>query len=721
MTTKSRDFAPLFDFSSMAFVGASDSSHFGLGAFRTMTDVGFEGQYFPVNPKRDFVHGTKAYPSISAIPHQVDAVIIAVARHLVLPAFDEAVAKGARVVTVFSGNFGEADEEGRVLQRRLGDRARESGVLLIGPNCMGAASVRNGRALYQGRGLAAAIKGNLSIVSQSGGLLSEFIHYSNARSIGLDKLVSCGNEADVSCADLIDYYADDPATRVIVAIIETVRDPELFVRALEKAAAARKPVIVLKLGVSAKGARSALSHTGALAGDEAVLDALLRQKAAIRARDIDELVDLAAVFSHVGDRLADRPLERAAVIEISGGSCELVCDVAEAAGVLLPEPSPATSAVLQSVLQSYLAPANPVDTGLLWTNPAMGAVYPHALQAFASQDDIDMVVSRFIVPPDGELGALHERLAELDAARKNNPDRFFVVLSPTSNRYVDEWRAALAQHELVFVPGFRRAFSALGKLADYSRRIRRYAPPAAREPRRRAAEPPATTCVVLNEVDAKALMAQAGLPVVPTHLARSEDEAVAISRRLTFPLAVKLMSAQMSHKSDVGGVRLNLRNTTEVAAAFRDFQALVGRTSGAQFDGMSVQNMAPPGLELLLGAHRDPQFGPVLMFGLGGVLVEILKDTVLRIAPITAADAAAMLVDIRASAMLDGVRGRPGIDRGAVTDALLKLSRLMLDQPHIESIDLNPTFGYPEGLLIADARVILRQGASATVLTGEEQ
>jgi acyl-CoA synthetase (NDP forming) len=533
-------------------------------------------------------------------------------------------------------------------------------------------------------------------------------------------LVSCGNEADVTCADAIDYYADDPGTQVIIAIIETVRDPGLFISALEKAAAARKPVIVLKLGMSAKGAQSALSHTGALAGDEAVFDALLRQKSAIRAADIDELVDLAAIFSKVGDRLTARPLERVGVVEISGGSCELICDIAEAAGVTLPEPSAATSAALRTVLQGYLAPANPVDTGLLWINPAMGTVYTVALAALAAQDDIDIVVSRFIVPSEGELGALHDRLAELGAARKAHPGRLFVVMSPTSIQYVDEWKAALAEHDIAFVPGFRRGLSALGKLADYSRLIRTFTysvgPAHARGP---SAE--TTASLVLNEVEAKALVAEAGLPVVPTHLARSAEEATALARQLGFPVAVKLMSPQMTHKSDVGGVRLNLATADAVTDAFGDFAALVSATPGAQFEGMSVQAMARPGLELVLGAHRDPQFGPVLMFGLGGVFVEIMHDTVLRVAPISRHDAEAMLAGIRAATMLDGVRGRPGIDREAVTDALLKLSTLMLERPDIESIDLNPIFAYPDGLLVADARVILRQPEPAAIHSEESQ
>jgi len=713
-----RDLSPLFNFSSMAFVGASDGSHFGLGAFRAKSDIGFEGAYYPINPKREIVHGTKAYPSIADIPGTVDGVVIAVAREHVVPAFRQAIDKGAKAVVVLSGNFGEGDENGRALQEQLAGMARANDVILVGPNCMGAASVRNGRALYQGRGMGAARKGGISVVSNSGGLMNEFLLYGNARALGFAHLVSSGNEADVSCSQLIDYYVDDPDTRVIVAILETVREPGLFVSSLERAARAGKPVIVLKLGTSERGAISAITHTGALAGDNRVWEALLDQKAAIRARDIDELVDLTAIFSGIGTILETRPLERAGVVEISGGSCELVCDLAEVAGVDLPAPSGATAAAIRPLVQEFLTVANPIDIGLLWTNPAMAQVYPPVLDAFAGQDDIDIVVSRFIVPLDDEMGALHDRVAELEEARRAHPDRLFIVVSPTSNGYRDEWREVLSRTGVPFVPGFGRAFSAIGKLARYSRAIRaiRARAPAGVAPDSGGHSAAEGTLAVLNEVDAKNLLAAHGLPVIETRMADSAAAAAGLGAGIGFPVAAKLMSPQMTHKSDAGGVRLNLADPEALRAAYEDFAAIVANVPGAHFDGVSVQAMAPPdGIELMLGAHRDPQFGPVILFGLGGIFVEVLKDTVLRVVPLAEADAEAMVDNIRAAEMLRGARGKAGVDRAAIVDALLALSSLMLSRPDIDSIDINPAFAYPTGLWIADARIVLRvaHGADA--------
>jgi acetate---CoA ligase (ADP-forming) len=637
-----------------------------------------------------------------------------VARQYVVPAFKEAVAQGARAVVVLSGNFAESDAEGRHQQQQLRDLAREHDVILIGPNCMGAASIRHRCALYQGRGLSEAISGGISVVSQSGGLMNEVLHYGNARGLGFCHLVSSGNEADVSCAAIIDFYVQDRDTKVIAVIVETIREPEQFLTALDRAAEAFKPVIVFKLGSSTKGAVSALTHTGALAGNDAVWNALLDQKATIRARDIDELVDIAAVFSHIGSMIRQRPLERAGVLEISGGSCELICDLAEDIGLELPDPSPQAVTAIKSHLQDFMGVSNPLDTGILWTNPAMGNIYPAALDAFASQPNVDIIASRFIIPTDTGLGGLNDRLAELDAARRAHPDRLFVVLSPTSSHYHAEWKAAVIRYGLPFVPGFARAISTLGKLAKYSRLIRAWERPPPAVVRR----PMASISVshhLLNEVASKDLIRKAGLQTVPTYLATTALEATDIAERLGYPVAAKLMSPQITHKSDVDGVRLNIRHAADLVATFEHFKRVVASIGGANFEGMSVQSMAPEGLELVLGAHRDAQFGPVVMFGLGGVFVEMLADTVLKVVPLSVNDARSMLDGIRATKMLNGVRGRPPVDRNAIVEAIMNLSRLMAERSDIESVDINPAFASTEGLVVADSRVLLSRSLNSSL------
>lgn len=706
----SRNLGSLFNFSSLAFVGASDNAHFGLGVYRALCDIGFDGGYFPVNVKRDTVHGVRAYPSASEIPGSIDAAVISVARQHVLRAFEQCADKGARAIVVLSSNFGERDEEGKLLQQKLADMAHERDVILVGPNCMGAASVINGCALYQGRGLDKARPGGVAVVSQSGGLMNEVLHYGNARALGFSHLISSGNEADVTLSQAMDYYIDDPVSKIILIIVETVREPDHFLSALNRAVAAGKPIVVLKLGASEKGARSALTHTGALAGNDEVWDALLRQRAAIRVHDIDEMVDVAAMLNGAVSVLpTERTLNRMAVIEISGGGTELICDLAEASGLSLPEPSSEVVSAIQPTLPEFLYVGNPIDTGTVWVNPAMGQIYPVALEALASQNDYDIIVSRYIVPSEGELGGLHDRLEEFKQAREAHPDRLFVVITPTSNPYIDEWREALAEYNVPFVPGFKRGFSALGKVAAYSVALAALkSDPPPERPRTKPIEGRhGTGLTILNEVESKDLLHNAGLPVVDTRLARTAEEACTIGKQLGFPVVAKVVSPQMTHKSDAGGVRLQIASISELATVFEEFKALVGRNEGAQFDGIAIQPMARPGLEIVLGAQRDPQFGPVLMFGLGGIFVEVLKDITLRVAPISEVDAHSMLEEIRAKPLLDGARGQPAVDRSSVIDALLRLSELMLERDDIDSIDVNPAFVGPDGLLVVDARIVL--------------
>ena len=699
--------AALLDFKSMAFVGASDSTNFGKGAWRALGEIGFEGEYFPVNPKRAEVHGVRAYARVSDIPQQVDAAVIATASSHVLQAVEDCVANGVKAIVVLSSNFAEAGDEGRALQQRVAEVARSNGVAMIGPNCLGVASLVNRCSLFQGRGLGKVKLGNVGIVSQSGGILIETVAYGSERGVGFSHLFSTGNEASLTFEDALDHLVDDIATDVLAVVIETARNPSKFLAVAEKAAAKGKPLIVLKLGVSEKGARSALTHTGALTGSSRVWRAALEQRSVIMASDIDELVDLAALFSGAAPRLARRSLEKVGVLEISGGATELICDIAETHKVDLPDLTPQTTGALRAALPDYLSIGNPLDLGVVWVDPAMAKMYPAALEAFANSQDIDIIVSRYIVPPAGEIGALADRVQEMVVAQRAHPDKLFVAMTPTSDRFTEEWTGVVRTAGIPFLQGLGRGVSALGKLARYSRAIAARGSAVADVA---AVIPPEDETLiaagqgVLNEIESKELLHRAGLPVVRTVLARSSDEARAVAADLGFPVVAKIVSAQLTHKSDVGGVRLNLAAADAVADAFSDFEQ-IARDHNAVFEGAAIQPMAVPGAEVIIGAERDPQLGPVVLFGLGGIFVEILADVALRVAPLTRADAAAMVQDLRGKAMLTGARGRPAVAMDAIADAIVRLGDLMIRQPHIMSIDCNPAFATPDGLLIVDARV----------------
>ncbi|HEX6513500.1 MAG TPA: CoA-binding protein, partial [Chloroflexota bacterium] len=323
--------APLFQFSSIAVVGASDTNHTGLGPWRALQAIGFEGRYYPVNPRRDRVHDQQAFPNLGSLPEAPEMVVVAIPRDGVADLIDECAERGVKAAVILSAGFVEQDAQGAQLQARITATARRTGMLVSGPNCLGLASIVN-RTAACSMGVQDIQTGNVGVISNSGGLLNEVVSCGTGRGIGFSHLVSSGNEAGVTAADLIDFLVEDPATEVILGVLETARDPDLFVKAAERALAARKPIVVLKMGSSEKAARSTLTHTGAMAGSDAVYTALFRQKAIVRVHDIDELVDMGALFSTSIDVLRCGPLERTAVIEISGGGKGLVSDTAAAVG-----------------------------------------------------------------------------------------------------------------------------------------------------------------------------------------------------------------------------------------------------------------------------------------------------------------------------------------------------------------------------------------------------
>jgi len=691
--------SPLFDFSSVAVVGASDTNHTGLGTYRALQVLGYAGRYYPINPRRDEVHGLKAFPNAGALPETPDMMVIAIPREGVPDVVDEAAERGVKAAVILSAGFLELDGLGAQLQARVTATARRTGLLVNGPNCLGLTSIvhRTAACSMSVQGLR---PGNVGVISNSGGLMNEVMSCGSGRGIGFSHLVSSGNEAGVTSAEVIDFFVEDPATDVILGILETARDPELFVRAAERALAARKPVVVLKMGSSEKAARSTLTHTGAMAGSDAVYTALFRQKGIVRVNDIDELVEMGALFSTSIDVLRRHRLERTAIIEISGGGKGLVSDTAAAAGVDLPDLGPAVVESLRKKLPDFVEPSNPMDTAGSWGEPIKETVYPIVLEAFASQADLDVILSRYTIPRTGEIGPLNKRLAEMDAARMTHPDRLFGILSRTSDQFCDEWAVAVRDRHIPFVQGYGRGLRAIARLAEYSRAVHGKSsntpsPAAAGEGVFEGAHQ------VLSEIESKDILRAAGMPVVATEAASNPQEAVTIAERFGYPVALKVIAPEIVHKSDQGGVKLGLADADAVRGAFQALAAARG------FQGVAVQPMAAPGLEVVLGAHRDAQFGPVILFGLGGVFVEVLHDVAMRVAPLTADDAATMLDEIRGRKLLDGLRGQAPVDRSAIQEALIELSALMVGRSDIASIDVNPAFAYPRGLLAVDARIEL--------------
>jgi len=719
--------APLFGFLSIAVIGASESSAYGNAPYAVLRAMGFTGRYVPVNARSEKVHGVPAFRSIRDVPEPVDVALLAIARGGVAGALRECAESGVRAAVVVTAGFAESDEEGERLQREIAAVARETGLAVLGPNCLGVLSIANRSAAFASALPDGLVAGNVAVVSNSGGLMNEVLSYGSARGLGFSHAASTGNEATISAADVIDFFVRDRATDVVLAVIESVRDARVFVDAAERAAAARKPIAVLKIGASEKGTRATLTHTAALAGSDAAYSALFRQKGVIRVADLDELVEVGGLLSNAIGVLRRRPIERAAIIEISGGGKALVCDLADAAGVELPDPSAASAVALRDALAERIEPSNPLDSGSSWGREDMATLYPLALRTFASQPDVDAIVSRFTIPRSGPLGRLADRVAELEAAMKDHPDRLFAVLSRTSDRVSDEWLSVARRMRLPLLQGYGRGLRALGALATYSRFVWPDEQSDTVGMPARRVEPAAASAVTqrsgvtgearwLDPLEALELIASAGIEMVPSRRARSAEEAANAAAALGFPVALKVISPDIVHKTDAGGVRLDLADPRAVRAAFAEIEVATGRastagtaTDRASFAGVLVQRMAPPGgVEVVIGADRDAQLGPVVLFGLGGIFVESLRDVALRVAPLSEADAGSMLAEIRGHALLEGARGRPAADRAALVRAIRAVAELMVARPDIASLDLNPVMAYPSGLVAVDARVALR-------------
>lgn len=695
---------------SVAVVGASDDpTRIGGRPVAYLKAGGFAGPVYPVNPRRETVQGLPAYPSLAALPQPVDVALLALPAAATLAAVEACAAAGAGACVVFSSDFAETGPEGAALQRRLAETARAGGVRLLGPNCLGLFDTESG---FYGtftttldRGVPAS--GSLSIVSQSGAFGSHLYFLARELGLGLRRWITTGNEADVSVAECLLHLADDPGTETILAYVEGVGDGALLVEALERARAAGKPVIFIKVGRSEVGAEAASSHTAALAGSDAIFDSVLRRCGAWRAQSIEAAMDLAYALSF---RRLPRG-RRLALVTISGGVGVLMADAAQDLGLAVPALADETQASLKRLLP-FAGTRNPVDItaqafndlGLFRANleVILEATAPAAGQqggAAAGEAQVDAVLAFFTsVPGSAALrGPVMEALAALRERRPEAP-LLLSMLVPADMR---------ADCEALGLPVFAdpaRALAAILALAHFAEALGR--PPAPRPAPPPVARPPGA----LGEHEAKRLLAEAGVAAAEERLARSAAEAVATFEALGGgPVVLKLASPDIAHKTEIGGVLLDLRDARAVAEGYDLLLARAAeKAPQARLDGVLVARQLSGGLECIAGVQRDPVFGPVVMLGLGGVFAEILHDVTFRPAPLEEAEALAMIGELRGAALFDGPRGTPPLDKTALARALTALSRLAAAADWIESIEINPLLVLPEGVAALDALVVPR-------------
>lgn len=673
------DLSAFFTPASIAVIGASDDpTKIGGRPIRNLLLGGYAGHIYPVNPGYAQVQGIAAFGSVGGIGAPVDLAIISLPAAAAPAAVSECSAKGVKAAIVFSAGFSEAGAEGERAQQAMQAVARASGMRLLGPNCMGTINTRIGVLATFTSGIVehAPQPGRISLASQSGAFGSHCLALMRERGLALNLWATTGNQCDVEVADFLAHMAADPHTDVVIGSIEGVRDARRLVAAFEIAQRNKKPMIVMKVGTSDAGAAAMASHTASLAGSDAVFDAVAQHYGVYRAKSIDELMDVAYAASR--GRLPGNG--RLGVVTVSGGVGILMADVAAEVGMDLPPLPDETQEALRALVP-FAGTRNPVDvTAQILNDPDLLERMLTLLLDAGNYASVIVFLSHLGLNP----ALVAKLLPGLQRVAERYPDHHLSV----SLLAHPEVRAALeaAGYTVFEDPG--RAVRAAHALIRFSETFS--------TPDHPLLPLPAPCGIrrgqVLTEVEAKTLLGAAGIPVTIETVATEADAAAAAAQQIGFPVVLKIVSADIAHKSDIGGVMLNLTDAAGVREAYAAILAQVGRaTPKARLDGVLVAPMITGGLETVMGVVRDPLFGPVVMFGLGGVFVEVLRDVVFRPAPFGVEEGRAMIAQVRGKAMFEGVRGSEAADIDAVAEALSKLSLFAAaNADTIASIDINP-------------------------------
>lgn len=698
---------PIFSPRSIAVVGASDRE--GSVSRAVMENLAtFPGPVFPVNPKRAEVMGRRAFPSLSAIGEPVDLAVIITPATTVPGLIAECVAAGVKGVIIISAGFKETGAQGAALEQQVLAEARRNGLRIIGPNCLGVMVPHAGLNATFATQMAGA--GKVAFLSQSGALCTAILDLSLRENVGFSAFVSVGSMLDVGWGDLIRHFGDDPQTHSIVIYMESVGDAQSFLCAAREVAA-RKPIVVIKVGRTSAAAKAAASHTGAMTGSDAVLDAALRQVGVLRVETIEELFDVAEVLSK--QPLPHGP--RMAIVTNAGGPGALAVDSLVGRGGEVAELSSTTLSALNELLPPHWSHGDPVDV----LGDADAERFASALTIVSKDANVDGLLAVLTPQAMTDPTAVAEKIAPLSGAA-GKP----LLCSWMGGNTVRDGRrimnaARIPTHD--YPDEAARAFVSMWErkkrlewLAETSRASAQCAPSVTPDGVWATLnEARASRRTLLTETEAKSVLKSFGIPVVETFIATSQDEAATRAEQIGFPVVLKLHSTTITHKSDVGGVKLNLNSTDAVRAAWCDIASAV---KPADFAGVSVQKMIRgKGLELILGATTDPQFGPILLFGAGGTLVEVFQDRALVLPPVTREIARRWIAETKIHKALLGVRGQRAVDLDALADVLVRFSDMMLAERAIIEADINPLVASAEGIVALDARIVLAEADRAVV------
>ncbi|MBI2985896.1 MAG: acetate--CoA ligase family protein [Deltaproteobacteria bacterium] len=707
------DLSSLFSPRSIAIIGASERGHYASSLLQNLSLGGFPREaIYPVNPRYREIFGLPCYPTVKEIPGPVDLAVVIVPVPLVLPVTKDCGSKGVRALSVISMGFAEAGEEGRKLQEELSSLARDSGMLVLGPNTLGHVSIPSGALTWCTSLPGGLRRGGLAAIFHSSGMLNLFFTMVAQRGLGFSLGVAPGNEAILNMSDYLDWAVEDAEIRVIALVIESVREPRKFRAALERAGALRKPVVVLRLGRSARAKRSILSHTGSLATTGEAWDAFFGQSGVVGVQNLDELLETSVLLSSAELTRLDQ--NRIGLVTISGGDCSLLSDISERAGLNLPNLEGESRETISRELNKDTFIGNPLDIEDLLISNTDG--FYRSLEAFFNFPHFAVIGCRLNIPdkPNDRLRQTYRRIAEI-ASRAGKQ---LVYFSRASEQIDQEWFDLFSSLKVPFLLEYEKGLRTVRRAIGINKRWDRL--PETRDDWKREKKKEEG---VLNRICSKResgplpfqetlfLFREYGIPFVRTELATSPQEAAELAEAIGYPVVLKVSSVDISHRSDIGAVKAGLKNPQEVRTAYEQILRTCQQARPeARIAGVLVQPAVDAVAEVILGVSRDAQLGPVVLLGTGGIFVEVLKDAVVRVPPLSLEDSREMIEALRGKALFMGARGRPVGDIRALAQAIFSLSRLALDlDEEISEIDLNPVMVLAEGrgVVAVDELVVL--------------
>jgi acetyl coenzyme A synthetase (ADP forming)-like protein len=684
----------------IAIIGASRSpGKVGHELVANLLESGFEGSIVPVNPSAEEVLGIACYPDLKTYGETIDLSLIAVPSPLVRQAVERSIDAGAKAIVIITAGFKEVGPDGARLEKEIAGLCKARGVSLLGPNCLGLINTHHKMNASFAKQM--PMPGGISVISQSGALCTAILDWAAARHLGLAKLISMGNKADLSETAFLRAFSEDEETHVIVGYLESVDSGDTFIKAAE-AATAKKPVVIFKSGVTQAGVKAASSHTGSLAGADIAYGAAFKRSGVIRAETFEAMFDYSTAF-------AMQPLpkgNRVAIITNAGGPGIMAADAVEQSGMKVQPLAGGTATALAEKLPAAASVGNPIDV----LGDADPDRYVMAVNAAQDDDLIDAII--VILTPQAMTRPAETARAIAACSRNEKP----ILVSFMGGHDVMPGREELVAHNIPDYESPERAVAALKAMCDYASWLSRPPRVVTRFPvnRRRVERiirrQVKTGQLQVGEAAAKEILQAYDFNVPPGSLAAGADQALEVAEKIGYPVAMKVASPDIVHKSDMGGVKLNLGSPEAVMDAYDLMMLrLRQRAPEARIEGVYVEKMCAKGREVILGMTRDPQFGPMLMFGLGGIFVEVMKDVTFHIAPITETEAMQMLESTKSFALLKGVRGQRSVDLDAIATSLQRISQLVTDFPQIREMDINPFIVGEVGKesVAADARITL--------------